>query len=87
MAVSNHFVIHIFGNAGISGGAYRNRTDVHGFATACVPNNQLFLLVKIKVCYTVCCSIKLANVRRLRKVHVLRRQQSEAQILLDAPFI
>ena len=36
------------------GGAYRNRTDVHGFAIACIPNNQLFLLLKIKVCYGMC---------------------------------
>jgi len=33
------------------GGAYRNRTDVHGFAIACILNKQLFLIRKIKVCY------------------------------------
>ena len=38
----------------LGGGAYRNRTDVHGFAIACIPNNQLFLLMKIKVCYQMC---------------------------------
>ena len=36
------------------GVAYRPRTDVHGFAIACTPNNQLFLLTKIKVCYGLC---------------------------------
>ena len=36
------------------GGAYRNRTDVHGFAIACIPHKSFFLLVKIKVCSMVC---------------------------------
>ena len=52
----------------LGGGAYRNRTDVHGFAIACIYNKWLFLIRKIKVCYRVCYRI-FQNLRLESKVH------------------
>ena len=46
----------------INEGAYRNRTDVHGFAEACSPITLLYLLMKIKVRNRASCLEELPSV-------------------------